>query len=189
MRIERLGRWTIIIVLLATVMAVMGGIISAVIWSPGPEQEDPAPNPCPSPPCFGGPYGPLTLADMPQLVPMALLGAAALLGFLTLLLTLITPRTRNRRGLMLGALAAAGPLVVFIGGEALPHVLSPCVPANLWGAEPPGFCEHAPEGWDLPGRWHLLYHAVIGFLPLSLILAWRGKVSTGRQPTSEHPGS
>lgn len=189
MRIERLARWTIIIVLLAAVMAVMGGIISAVIWSPAPEREVPAPNPCPSPPCFGGADGPLTLEDMPVVIPMALLGTAALLGALALLLTLATPRTRNRRGLILGALAAAGPLVVFIGGEALPHLLSPCVPANLWGAEAPGFCEHAPEGWDLPGRWHLLYHALVGFLPLSLLLTWRWKVSAGRQPTRKHLGS
>lgn len=182
MRTERLGRWTITIVLLATVMAVIGGIVSAVIWRPGPEQKDPAPDTCSNPPCFGGAGGPPTLDDMPAVVPMALLGAAALLGAITLLLTVVTPQSRNRRGLILGALAAAIPLAVILGGEALPHIVSPCVPANVWGGEPPGICEQTPYGWDLPGRWHLLYHALVGFLPLSLILAWRWKVLAGRRP-------
>lgn len=188
-RTERLGRWTIIVVLVAAVSAVVGGIVEAAIWHPGREQKDLAGDPCVNPPCFGGGNEPLTLAQMPVVLPMVLLGAAALLGALTLLVTLATPKTRNRRDLILAILTALGPLVIFIGAEILPHLLSPCVPANLWGAEPPGICEQTPYGWELPGQWHLLDHALVGFLPLSLLVAWRWQVSAGRRPTAEQHGA
>jgi hypothetical protein len=74
--------------------------------------------------------------------------------------------------LWLCTVSAVGPVLVLLGGEVVPHVLNPCVPCNLWGAPPPSFCVRTAEGFDVPDRWHALDHAVVGFLPLSLLIAW-----------------
>ncbi len=116
------------------------------------------------------------------MAPVALLGVAVLLGGLSLLLGLLTAlREGPRRALTFGAVATFGPLLVVIGGEVLPHLLSPCAPAELWNAPAPSLCVWSPDGLDVPERWHALNHALVGFLPLSLALNWwwrRGAVRT-----------
>jgi len=102
-----------------------------------------------------------------------LLGIALLIGGLSLLLSVLhAVRGRGVGVLVVGAVAVVGPLTVLIGGEVLPHVLNPCVLPDLAGANSPGFCARTPEGVDVPENWHALDHVLVGFLPLSLLLAW-----------------
>ncbi|CAA9373260.1 MAG: hypothetical protein AVDCRST_MAG75-275 [uncultured Propionibacteriaceae bacterium] len=107
---------------------------------------------------------------------LVLLGVALLVGALSLLAGFVAAaRGHGRRLMGVGAMALAAPVLVLIGGELLPHVLNPCILPELAGVEPPGFCERSSEGIDVPDRWHAMYHAVVGFLPLSLAVAWWGK--------------
>ncbi|CAN5887989.1 hypothetical protein BH24ACT15_BH24ACT15_26360 [soil metagenome] len=101
---------------------------------------------------------------------------SALLGLVT------AGRRRGRRGLGLAAVAVVGPLLVLIGGELVPHLVNPCVLPDLAGAEPPGFCVTTLEGADVPDNWHALDHAVVGFLPVSLLVAWWWRRSASRHP-------
>lgn len=66
----------------------------------------------------------------------------------------------------------AGPIIVLVGGELLPHVINPCVLPDLAGAEPPAFCVNTPDGADVPENWHALDHALVDFLPSSLLVVW-----------------
>ena len=168
---ERLARWSVRTVLVAGVLAVIGGAVSAALWRPDPARTAP-PDSCPDPPCFGG-GGLPGVESLPAVAPVALLGVAVLLGGLSLLLGLLAAlRGRGRAQLMLSVVALVGALLVLIGGEVLPHLLSPCAPAQLWNAPAPSLCVRSPHGLDVPERWHALNHAVVGFLPLSLALNW-----------------
>lgn len=180
---ERLARWAVVVVVVAGVVAVASGVF-ALVWSP--DLPDAPPDACTDPPCFDldlGGASPLSL--LPLMAPLLLLGVALLIGGLSLLLSLIAAlRGQGRRVLAVGIAAVVGPLLVLVGGEVLPHLLNPCVLPDLAGVEPPGFCVRTPEGVDVPDDWHLLDHALVGFLPLSLALAWWWK---RREPTSAAP--
>lgn len=170
----RLARWAVRLVVVAGVAAVGSGLL-ALGWSP--DLPDASVDICPDPPCFGLNLGGASLLSiLPFIVHVVLLGVALLLGGLSLLLALVTVvRGRGRTMLFAAALAAAGPVLVLIGGEIVPHVMNPCVLPDLAGAEPPGFCARSSEGADVPDAWHALYHAAVGFLPLSLAFAWGWK--------------
>lgn len=169
-----------IIVVVAGVVAVALGLL-ALVWSP--DLPDAPPDACTDPPCFGldlGGASPLLL--VPLGAHLFLFGIALLMGALSLLLSLVAAlRGHGRRVLAVGVAAVVGPLLVLVGGEVLPHLLNPCVLPDLAGMEPPGFCVRTPEGVDVPDNWHLLDHALVGFLPLSLALAWWWK---RREPPS-----
>jgi hypothetical protein len=127
--------------------------------------------------------GTSALLGLPFMAHVLLLGLALLIGALTLLLSLVAAgRRRGRRGLGLAAVAVGGPLLVLIGGELVPHLVNPCVLPDVAGAEPPGFCVTTPEGADVPDNWHALDHAVVGFLPVSLLVAWWWRRSASRDP-------
>lgn len=180
---ERLARWGVIVVVVAGVVAVASGLL-ALVWSP--DLPDAPPDACPDPPCFGldlGGASPLLL--LPLMAPFLLLGVALLMGGFSLLFSLVAAvRGHGRRVLAVGVAAVVGPLLVLIGGEVLPHLLNPCALPDLAGMEPPGYCVRTPEGVDVPDDWHALDHALVGFLPLSLALAWWWK---RREPTSTAP--
>lgn len=168
---ERLAHWSGILVVAAGVVSVGSGLL-ALVWFP--DLPDAPPDACTDPPCWSldlGGASPLVL--LPFVAHVLLLGAALLLGGLSLLLSLVAAvRGDGRHVLAVGAVAVAGPLLVLVGGEVLPHVLNPCVLPELAGAEPPGFCTRTSEGADVPDNWHALDHALEGFLPLSLEEAW-----------------
>ncbi len=133
--------------------------------------------------------GASALVLLPFMAHVLLLGLALLIGALALLLSLVAAgRRRGRRGLGLAAVAVGGPLLVLVGGELVPHLVNPCVLPDLAGAEPPGFewapgfCVTTPEGADVPDNWHALDHAVVGFLPVSLLVAWWWRRSASRDP-------
>ena len=169
---ERLARWGVLVVVMAGVAAVASGLL-LFVWSPDLPAVPPEET-CTEEPCFDFDTGGLSpLAILAMGAHFLFLGVALTLGGLSLLLSLLAVvRGRGVQVLAVGAFAVAGPLLVLIGGEVLPHLLNPCVLPELAGAEPPGFCARTPEGIDVPDDWHALYHAFIGFLPLSLIVAW-----------------
>lgn len=164
---------------MAGVVAFASGLL-ALAWSP--DLPDAPTDACTDPPCLGldlGGASPLSI--LPFIVHILLFGVALLLGGLSLLLALITTvRGRGRTILFAAGLAAAGPVLVLVGGEVLPHVLNPCTLPDLAGAEPPGFCARSSEGADVPDAWHALYHAAVGYLPLSLVFAWAWKRRTSQ---------
>lgn len=168
---ERLARWTAVVVVVAGAVAAASGLL-ALVWSP--DLPDAVPDACLDPPCLSldlGGASPLVI--LPFAAHFLLLGVAVVIGAASLLLSVVTAvRGHGRRVLAVGAVAVVGPLLVLIGGEVLPHVLNPCALPEFVGAEPPGFCTRTPEGADIPESWHALDHALAGFLPLSLALAW-----------------
>lgn len=171
MWVERLARWIVLLVVVAGVGSVASGLL-ALVWFP--ELPDAPPEACTVPPCWSLDLGGAApLAVLPFIAHLGLLGVGLLCGGVSLVLSLVAAaRGRGRHVLAVGALAVSGPLLVLVGGELLPHVLNPCVLPDLAGAEPPAFCTRTPDGLDVPDNWHALDHALVGFLPLSLVVAW-----------------
>lgn len=167
---KRLARWSVALVVAAGVVSVAGGL-AALVWFPDlPDQPQDA---CTDPPCWSlGVDGASALALLPFMVHLVLLALAMLIGGFALLIGLAAVRAGGRNGVGLAAVAVVGPLLVLVGGELVPHLVNPCVLPELVGARTPEFCVKTPEGADVPGTWHALDHAVVGFLPLSLLLAW-----------------
>ncbi len=170
----RFARWAVAFIVVAGVVAAAGGLL-VLGWSP--DLPDAPADACPDPPCFGLDLGGASpLSVLPLIAHVVLLGVALLLGGLSLLFALATAvRGRGRTMLFAAVIAAAGPVLVFVGGNIVPHVLNPCALPDLAGAEPPGFCARSSEGADVPDAWHGLYHAAVGYLPLSLVFAWGWK--------------
>lgn len=163
---DRLASWGLGVLSLAVILAVVGGVISALLWTPYQEVLSPAPtiDPCPNPPCLWDSTPP-RVVDLPVVIGVLGLVLAILLGGPSLLAGVWdVVRTRPRLGAW-RALAFFGPLLVLAGMEVIPHVLSPCLLAFLLGSEVPGLC----SGWDLVDRWHGLHHAVVGGVPLVLL--------------------
>jgi hypothetical protein len=106
------------------------------------------------------------LRDVPIIAPFLGYGLAILLGVPSLILggwDLLRRRpTRAARRL----LVFAGPALVLIGTEIVPHVLSPCLLAELLGREAPGLCERTESGLDITDRWHALVHTLVGAVPM-----------------------
>ncbi|MDQ3223749.1 MAG: hypothetical protein M3Q75_09820 [Gemmatimonadota bacterium] len=181
MSTRRLARWSVVLVVAAGVVSVASGLL-ALAWFPA--VSDRPPDACTDPPCWGLDVdGAAALVLLPFMAHVLLLGLALLIGGLALVLSLVAAgRRRGRRGLGLAAVAVGGPLLILVGGELVPHLVNPCVLPDLAGAEPPGFCVTTPEGADVPDNWHALDHAVVGFLPLSLLMAWWWRRSASRHP-------
>lgn len=175
---ERLARWSVILTVAAGAVSVASGLL-ALVWFP--ELPDARPEGCTDPPCWDldvGGASPLVL--LPFIAHLMLLALALLMGALALLLTLVASlRGRGRYALGLAAIAVAGPLLVLFGGEVLPHVANPCVLTELASGDLPDFCTVTPQGADVPDNWHALDHALVGFLPLSLVVAWWWKRTSG----------
>jgi hypothetical protein len=170
---ERLARGGVVVVLIGAVVAVIVGALAVPGWLPEPPPDRVKyVDPCPDPPCFGGGPAP-SLADVPVFAHLLVFALALLLSGLASAIGLVEAlRHRGTRGLVLGLAAVGVTLMVLIGGEIVPHLLNPCVMPRWVGAATPGFCEAGPGGYDVPGNWHLLDHALVGFLPLALVFAW-----------------
>jgi hypothetical protein len=163
--VDLLARWGALVLWLAVVIGLFGGVASALLWSPSQSfsSATPAVDPCPSPPCFGDGTLP-RLIDLPVVLPVIGFMLATLLGAPSLL---VGVWDLMRKRLRLGAwrvLAFFGPLFVLVGMEVIPHVLNPCLVMFLLGSEAPGLCQG-----DVSDRWHALSHALIGGLPLVLL--------------------
>jgi hypothetical protein len=151
----------------AGVTAFLVGVITAGgLWSP-PEASDPRGDVgCTDPPC--GPESLPPLEALPLALPILLVAAAATLAVgLAALAAVRGPRPRlPRTGA--GLLLAAGALLVFVGAEIVPHVASPC-----WAGEIEGVCVSTERfGIDYTDRLHLLAHALVGWVPLTIAMWW-----------------
>ncbi len=182
---ERLARGSVAVLLVGVVVSVIVGALTVPGWLPeDPPDRVPYVDPCPDPPCFGG--GPaLSLEDVPQFAHLLVFGLALVLSGLASATGLVAAVRRGGiRSFGLGLAAAAGTLLVFIGGEIVPHVLNPCFIPEWLGAPPPGLCETGPSGSDVAENWHLLDHALVGFLPLVLVFAWWWRRLAAAEPRS-----
>jgi hypothetical protein len=155
---DRAARYGWRLLILGVGLAIVGSVFSAATWEPGavarPLEE------CVNPPCLGLDGGP-QLRDLPVVVPMILYGVAILLG--------IPSAVRGAWSLVRGKSAGAGqlllpfigPLLVLVGTEIIPHVLSPCLITES------GICEVTSEGTDVRDRWHAVDHTLVGTVPMT----------------------
>ncbi len=189
---DRLARYGWLVLLVAVLVALVGGMVYAATWEPrAPDAQVAVPgrDACPNPPCFGG-GGMPGLRDLPWVIAMLGYGLAILLGMPSLLAAawdLMRGRwgSTGRR-----TLPFVGPLLFLVCTEIVPHLLSPCFLAlQLGGKRFPGMCEYGEWGADLAERWHLLDHTLVGAIPFAALYwlalrKWRPEV--GRFPRTSH---
>ncbi|MDQ3466769.1 MAG: hypothetical protein M3411_00855, partial [Chloroflexota bacterium] len=161
-----------------------GGVVVGA-WNPTTDDTAPDVEECADPPCFGG-GGLPSVSSLPVALPFLGYGFAIVLGVPSVPAAgwdLLRGRwaSGGRR-----LLAFAGPVLVVVGTELVPHLLSPCLPAELGAEWVPGVCERHPvHGWDIKDRWHALDHALVGALPMAALYRWalrrwRPDVARGR---------
>ncbi|WP_457207745.1 hypothetical protein [Nocardioides sp. P5_C9_2] len=111
------------------------------------------------------PSGVEQVAELP-VVPTVLVVVALLLAVVSAALVLVGPRPAPV--VWRCVLLVAGPLVVLVGAELVPHVVSPC-----WAGEVPGICAADGQGgFDYPATVHPFGHALLGWVPLTLLYVW-----------------
>ena len=181
---DRLARWAWPVLLASVALALVGGAVVGA-WNPATAAPEPYVDECADPPCFGG-GGLPGLRDLPATLPFLGYGLAIALGLPSVLAggwDLLRGRgaAGGRR-----LLAFVGPVLVVVGTEIVPHLLSPCLPAELGADWVPGVCERHPvQGWDIEERWHALDHALVGALPMAALYQlalrrWRPDVARWR---------
>jgi hypothetical protein len=118
------------------------------------------------PPCL--PESLPDAASVPIALPLILVTLAAMLGLPTLLLSAVRASRRRPQALATGLLVVAGPLLVLMGAEVIPHAANPCYFSRL-----ETFCTITDQhGTDFADRFHALGHAVVGLLPLTAAYLW-----------------
>lgn len=199
-RLAKLGWKT---VLVSTVAYLAGGAFSAWSWQPepakGPKGESPpagtpterrglgTDNPqseCNDPPCFD-PGGMPSAEDLPVVLPMLGYVVATLFGVPALLKWFWSVSRGEAAEGQRGWLMFFGPLLVFVGVEVLPHVVSPCALAYLTDRSSlPAICTLSQHGVDIGDQWHALSHGAAGALPMTALLRlalkrWKPEVLGG----------
>lgn len=155
---DRLARYGWRVVVVAVGLAIVGGVFYAATWKPG---RAPAPlEECANPPCFGG-GGLPSPRDLPVVVPVMGYGLAILLGMASGIAGALSRQGGRPRRAVRSLLPLIGALLILIGTEIVPHVLSPCLVTET------GICELTSEGVDVRDRWHPLDHALVGALPMA----------------------
>lgn len=152
----------------AAAAGLVGGALLAVvgdIGGPGEGPAPPGPEACPNPPCLPDSWPPLS--SLPAALPLLILGLAVLAAGVAVLLGAVLALRGSRRMLGTGSLVLSGTLLVIVGMEIVPHLANPCLVA-----EAPSLCARSAEGVDLADRFHTLWHAVMGTLPLTVALWW-----------------
>lgn len=186
-----LARYAWLVLLAAIAVAVVGGIVYAVVWQPDSANVQVEVAECEDPPCFGG-GGLPGLRDLPATLPFLGYGLAIVLGLPSLLVGgLDVLRGRWAAGWQ-RLLVFAGPVLFLVGTEVVPHLVSPCVPAVLGADWLPTVCERTEQGVDIKDRWHPLHHALVGGLPMAVLYwralhRWRPDVARGRRASSRRP--
>ncbi len=181
---NRLARWAWLVLLASVALALVGGVAIGA-WNPETEDPEPYVDECADPPCFGG-GGLPGLADLAAVLPFLGYGLAIVLGLPSLLAggwDVLRGRWApgGRR-----LLVFVGPVLVVVAIELVPHLASPCLPAELGADWVPGVCERHPvHGWDIEERWHALDHALVGGLPMAALYRlslrrWRPDVARRR---------
>jgi len=162
----RLARASVWLLLTATVLQLAVHAAYAIGLLSYPADLDDSGDVCVDPPC--GPEGLPPLEVLPAVAPILLLAIASLLGAVLLVVGLVRSARAPSRLLVSGLLLTLAPLLVLVGGELVPHAVSPC-----WFGEIRGVCEQTKEhGIDWSGDIHQLAHGVIGWLPMTAVSWW-----------------
>lgn len=165
---DRLARYAWRLLLLALALGLLGGVASAI---EGPtsmaetavmEEER-----CPAPPCFD-----LDI-DLSRVRASTIPGMLQLVGFVVALLLSVPSLLAGGWDLLRGRwapagrrlLAFAGPALVLLGTELLPHALA--CPLLPWTCE-----QHPRHGLSIAGQWHQLDHMLFGAVPLIALYGW-----------------
>lgn len=154
-----------LLVLGSAALSVAAGVLAAATYQAS-DSATTYVDPCPNPPCFGGGGSP-SLADIPGILPIFGLLLAALLG-LPGLLYAASRFLRRRSSRSRRVLPFAGPLLVLVLMEVLPHLLNPCVIADATEVVLPPGCSRGENGADVSDRWHTVDHALVGGVPAAL---------------------
>lgn len=166
----RLARAGWLILLVSVAFMIVGSAVVA-IWNPDTDSPPAETAECEDPPCFGG-GGMPGAADLPTVGAFVGYSVAILLGVPSAVAGLWhMVRGRWRLGLA-GLLVVVGPLLFIVGTEIVPHVVNPCVVADVASDDLPGYCEQTESGVDIGGRVHALHHAVVGALPMAALYTW-----------------
>ena len=164
---DRAARWAWLVLLASVTLALLGAAVVGA-WNPETEVPEPSVDECVDPPCFGGDGLP-GARDLPATLPFLGYGLAIVLG----LPSVVAGGWDLLRGRWAAGgrrlLAFVGPLLVVVGTEIVPHVVSPCLPAVLGADWLPPVCERTEQGIDVAGRGHPLDHALVGALPMAAL--------------------
>ena len=162
----RLARSSVALLLAATAVQVAVHALYAVGLLRYPAISDEGDVNCVDPPCAPEALPPLEV--FPVVAPFVLLGFALLLGFAVLAGALARSIKGPRRSLLPGLLLISAPVLVLVGGELVPHAVTPC-----WFGEINGVCERTDaHGIDWAGDIHLLAHGLVGWVPSTVMVWW-----------------
>jgi hypothetical protein len=163
-RLARIG-W---LVLLVSVAFMIVGSAGVAMWNPDADAPPAETTECENPPCFGG-GGMPGLADLPTVVSFLGFSMAILLGMPSALSGTWKLLRGQWRLALTWLLPFVGPGLFIVGTELVPHVVNPCLVAELSRDELPGFCEKTGSGTDISGRVHALHHALVSALPMLVL--------------------
>lgn len=177
-RVTAVARACVLLLVTAAVVALAGGVAIALVGLSGIDGgtvagtvasagEVPGDTACTDPPCGpeSVPSPSEVVVSLPLIVPVLLVGLAALLGA-----AIVAAGVLRRSGRWVGSGLAlvVTALAVLVVSELLPHLANPCRLGSV-----PSVCERSPEyGVDFTGDAHLLGHAVLGWVPAVLFLVW-----------------
>lgn len=154
--------------------------------APAAEVAVPGRDACPAPPCFDvRGEGLPGVRDLLAIIPILGYLLAIVAGLPSLLAGAwdVLRGRGNAGGRRL--LAFTGPAVLLAGAETVPHLLNPCFWALALGGTrlPELYCAYNSEwGADSADRWHPLWHALTGALPVAILYwlalrRWRPEVA------------
>ena len=156
----QVGRGSVAFTLLAATTAIVAGTAVALLGFVFPDlgadagaEAEPLPT------------GVDRVTDLP-VIPTVLVVLALLLAVTSAAMVLAD--SRRRPVVLRCTLLVAGPLLVLVGAEVVPHLVTPC-----WAGEVPAFCEADGQGgFDYPRTVHPFGHALLGWMPLALLHVW-----------------
>ncbi len=156
----------VLLVFGAAGLAVVAGAVEAVLGWGSPREPvvetSGVDEECVDPPCLPESWPPPE--SLPLVVPVLVLAAAVIIGVLVLVWRLPEVLTGAGGLLTSGLLLVAAPVLVLVGAEIVPHVVTPC-----WAGELGGVCVETEEhGVDYADHLHQLGHAVLGWLPMTV---------------------
>ncbi len=167
---DRLGRIGYVMLLVSVAFALLSSAV-VTAWNPDTEPPSAETTECTDPPCFGG-GGMPGAADVPTVLPFLGFVLAIVLGVPGAMAGVWSLAHRQWSEGLRRVLVFAGPLVVVIGTEIVPHVVNPCLVADLTRDQLPRFCGRTESGADIADRGHALHHAIVGALPMVVGYRW-----------------
>lgn len=169
---DRLARSAWRLLLLALALGLLGGVATAIegptsVTETAVAEEEEEEERCPDPPCFD-----LDI-DLSRVQASTIPGMLQLVGFVVALLLSVPSLLAGGWDLLRARwapggrrlLAFAGPALVLLGTELLPHALA--CPLLPWTCE-----QHPRHGLSIAGQWHQLDHMLFGAVPLIALYGW-----------------